>query len=78
MSSIKSALSSYKVNGNVPYSLWKVKNHEDMREYIIEEHPELCINDAFIDALATLELQNLIEYKMRCAKEKAKDTQHSA
>jgi dTDP-4-dehydrorhamnose reductase len=83
MKSMKSSLGGYKINGSVPYSLWKVKNHEEMREYIIEEHPQLCINDAFIDALATLELENLIAYKIKCAKycltmEKSKDIQHSA
>ena len=74
----------FTVHGNVPFKLWCVKNHEEMKQYIMEEHPELCFNEIFIECLAEIELNNLIEHKInvekwkREQKEKAKDLVHSA
>lgn len=73
---------NFTVHGNIPYKLWAVKNHEEMKQYLMEEHPELCFNEMFVECLAEVELKNLVEYKLNVElwkmEQKMKDVLHSA
>jgi hypothetical protein len=45
-----------------------IKNHQEMRNYIMKTIPQLIYNDEFLELLTDIEMKNLIDYKISKAK----------
>jgi hypothetical protein len=81
-------LANFKVsNTDVPLSYWTIKNHAEMREWIRHKIPHMIYNDAFLEIITELEMDRLLELRMKQAKinseskakiEEIKDMLHSA
>ena len=82
------ALSNFKVGTtDVPVSYWTIKNHAEMREWIRYKIPHMIYNDAFLEIITELEMDRLLELRMKQAKinseskakiEEIKETLYSA
>lgn len=53
---------------------FNIKNHDEMKVYIKETMPHLIYNDEMLECLVKIELLNLVEMKLKLAK----NTQYSA
>jgi hypothetical protein len=55
--------------GNKPqHRWWKIKNHDEMRDYIRDTVPEMIYNDTFLEVLTQIEMERLVEERMRLQK----------
>lgn len=68
---------NFEIQKGLSLKLWSIKNHDEMRQYIIETCPQLCFNNEFIDKLATLQMEQLVQKKLELMR-LAKNNQYSA
>lgn len=66
---MESILNKFIVNG-VPYSYWKIRNHEDMREWLLKTL-KYRLPSEFLDLLVEKEMENLVAFKMQNLKIKS-------
>jgi len=81
-------LANFKVGtSEVPVSYWDIKNHAEMRAWVMAKIPQMIYNEAFLEIITELEMTRLLELKMNRAKisvanddkiEQIKDQLHSA
>jgi hypothetical protein len=81
-------LSNFKIGTTeVSYDYWTIKNLQEMRGWIMKTIPHLIYNEQFLDTIAELEMQRLINLRLNRSKiaeqtraklEEAKDILHSA
>lgn len=61
---------NFRVNGGLPYAYWKIKNHEEMKEWLLKTS-KYRIPKEFFDLLVQKEMENLICLKLQTLKSKA-------
>jgi hypothetical protein len=71
----------------VSYDYWTIKNMEEMRAWVMRKIPHLIYNEQFLDIIAELEMERLIELRLnrnkiaeqtRAKLEQAKDNLYGA
>jgi hypothetical protein len=82
------AMSNFKLGATqISYDYWTIKNMEEMRAWVMSKIPHLIYNEQFLDTIAELEMQRLINLRLNRSKiadetraklEEAKDILHSA
>ena len=43
----------------------KIKNHQDMKDHLIKYCPQLCYNDTFVNILADVEMEKLVNERLK-------------
>jgi hypothetical protein len=72
-------LANFKVGtSEVPVSYWDIKNHAEMRAWVMAKIPQMIYNEAFLEIITELEMTRLLELKMNRAKIEQKDQLYSA
>lgn len=62
-------LANFKIGTTeVPLSYWEIKNHEEMRAWVMAKIPHLIYNEAFLEIITELEMTRFLELKMNRAK----------
>jgi hypothetical protein len=59
-------LSNFKVgNSDTPISYWEIRNHQEMRQWVMKTIPHLIYNEAFLEIVTELEMQRFLELKLK-------------
>jgi hypothetical protein len=63
------AMSNFKLGTTqISYDYWTIKNLQEMRGWIMKTIPHLIYNEQFLDTIAELEMQRLINLRLNRSK----------
>ena len=74
-------LSNFKVgNSETPISYWGIRNHQEMRQWIMRTIPHMIYNEAFLEIITELEMSRFLELKLKKEQDmkNVEDVLHSA
>jgi hypothetical protein len=62
-------LANFKIGTTeVPLSYWEIKNHAEMRAWVMAKIPHLIYNEQFLEIITEMEMTRFLELKMNRTK----------
>lgn len=62
-------LANFKIGTTeVPISYWEIKNHAEMRAWVMAKIPHLIYNEEFLETITSLEMERFLALKLNRAK----------
>jgi len=71
-------MDNFEVVKGLPFKMWKIKNHNEMRDYIRQTCPDMCFNNEFVEGLAKIQMEQLTLKKLEILRQRARERQYSA